>query len=170
MNETAGSFELLEPKSPEALAPDPWLETWMMFAAIGLLLLVIAATALLKHRKPPRFDARAARQAAHAMAVAQLQAVQRDSPRDAAVQASLILRNYLAVAAGDPALFETHEEYVSRHQALHAFSDEARAAAGDGFTRLAAMKYAAEIPDTPADEVIAFARRLLDTLHHGFRS
>jgi hypothetical protein len=65
-------------------------------------------------------------------------------------------------------LFETHEEFVSRHDALLALTPEARAATETGFTRLAALKYAPEIPDAVPAEVVAESRALLETLHHGF--
>jgi len=41
------------------------------------------------------------------------------------VLASLILREYLSSAAGDPALFETHEEFISRHDALQSLTPDA---------------------------------------------
>ena len=57
-------------------------------------------------------------QAAFAEACAAMAAISTADVRDAAVLSSLILRKYLATAAGDPALFETHEEFVARHDAL----------------------------------------------------
>jgi hypothetical protein len=95
-------------------------------------------------------------------------AIATDDVRNAAVLASLILRKYLSIAAGDPALYETHEEFVARHDALSALAAEARAATAEGFGRLAALKYAPEIPAAAEEEVIAQARTLLETLHHGF--
>jgi hypothetical protein len=165
MNGTSKGFELMEPASPEALMPEHGLWPWFLVAAA-----VMVAVALLTHftrrRKP--FDSHAVRDAAFAEASAALAATATDNARNAAVQSSLILRKYLASAAGDPALFETHEEFVSRHDALLALTPEARAATETGFTRLAALKYAPEIPDTVAAEVVAESRALLETLHHGF--
>ena len=86
----------------------------------------------------------------------------------AAVLASLTLRDYLATAADDPALFETHEEFIARHDSLAALTEKARAAAAAGFSRLAALKYAAEPPASTASLVIESARTLLDELHRGF--
>ena len=65
-------------------------------------------------------------------------------------------------------MFETHEEFISRHDSLQALTAEARAAAEAAFTRLASLKYAEEIPDDDPAEVIADARKLLETLHQGF--
>ncbi len=155
----------MEPASPEALMPEHGLWPWFLVAAA-----VMVAVALLTHftrrRKP--FDSHAVRDAAFVEASTALAATTTDNARDAAVQSSLILRKYLASAAGDPALFETHEEFVSRHDALLALTPEARAATETGFTRLAALKYAPEIPDAVPAEVVAESRALLETLHHGF--
>ena len=182
MNEKSGSFELLEPSPPEALIPDSWLEPWMIAAAVALLVVVLAVL-ILKRKKATPIDPLAARRVAHAEAVAALGEIgtvtPRDAalgeigtvtPRDAAVCSSLILRKYLSAAAGDPALFETHEETISRHDAFKDFSEEARATTSHGFARLASLKYAAELPDAAASEVVAESRGLLETLHHGFRA
>ena len=168
MNEKSGNFELLEPASPEALVPDSWLEPWMIVVAVFLMIALLLVV-ILKKKKVAPLDPLAVRQAAHAAAAAALDKIGAVPAREAAVHSSLILRRYLSVVAGDPALFETHEEYVSRHEALKDFSEDARSSAGLGFSRLAAMKYAAEIPDMATDEVIAGARKLLETLHHGIR-
>lgn len=169
MNEKSGSFELLEPSPPEVLLPDSWVEPWMITAAVALLVVALAVL-ILKRKKAAPLDPLAMRRTAYAEATAALGEIDAIQARDAAVRSSLILRKYLSVAAGDPALFETHEETISRHDALKDFSEDARAAAGQGFARLASLKYAAEIPDAAASEVVAGSRALLETLHHGFRA
>jgi hypothetical protein len=169
MNEKSGSFELLEPSPPEALVPDSWVEPWTIAAAVALLVVVLVVL-IFKRKKAAPLDPLAMRRAAYAEATAALGEIDAVPARDAAVRSSLILRKYLSVAAGDPALFETHEETISRHDALKDFSEEARATAGQGFARLASLKYAAEIPDAAASEIVAESRALLETLHHGFRA
>lgn len=169
MNEKSGSFELLEPGLPEALVPDSWVEPWMIAAAVALLVVALAVL-ILKKKKPAPLDPLAIRMAAYEEATAGLGEIDAIPARDAAVRSSLILRKYLSVAAGDPALFETHEETISRHDALKDFSEEARATTCRGFARLASLKYAAEIPDAAASEIVAESRALLETLHHGFRA
>lgn len=166
MSETNTGFKLMEPASPEALVPDYGLWPWFLAAGIAILI-GIAVMAYVKRRKVAG-DPHAARNAAFAEATAALAGVIPDSARTAAVQSSLILRKYLSTAANDPALFETHEEFVSRHDALQALTADARAATETGFTRLAALKYAPEIPDAAPADVIADSRALLETLHHGF--
>lgn len=167
MNEKSGTFELMEPPSPEALVPDSPIEPWMIATAV--LLVCMLALFLLRKKKPVPFDPLAIRRASYAEAAAALAAIGNVPPREAAVQGSLILRKYLSVATADPALFETHEETLLRHNALKEFSEATRQAAGQGFSRLAALKYAQDQPAVAAVDVIADSRALLETLHHGFQ-
>lgn len=168
MNESAGTFQLQEPVKPEALVPASWVEPWM-FAVGGAILLAFLAALFFRRKIVAKPDPMAVRRAAFADALKTLEGINPAvQPREAAVQSSLIVRRYLSVAAGDPALFETHEEYLARHEALKDFSEEARASAAAGFTRLAELKYAEEIPATETATVIADSRKLLETLHYGF--
>ena len=169
MNETSSTFELLEPTSPEALVPDAWVEPWMIVVA-ALLVIGMLAVLIFRAKKSVTVDPLAVREGARAEAVQALMKIGAVEPREAAVQSSLILRRYLSAAAGDPALFETHEEYLSRHEALKDFSDEARGSAGIGFSRLAAMKYSADGKDMETVQVIDGSRALLEVLHRGFRA
>ncbi len=161
------SFELMEPAHPEALVPDSQLEQWMLPSAVALLL-VLALCIIFWKRKKPTPDPHALRNAAYQDAVAALDKITVTQGRDAAVLTSLILRKYLSSAAGDPALFETHEEFISRHDGLKAFTPDARKAAEDGFARLVSLKYAASVPDADSLLVVDECRLLLETLHHGF--
>lgn len=168
MNEKTTGLELKPPPAPEALLPDHGLWPWwaaaiLLAAAIALVLYLV-----FRKRKPAAADARKVREDAFREAIGSLSGIRTDDPRDAAVQSSLVVRKYLSVAAGDPALFETHEEFIARQDALQALNETARAAAEKGFTRLAALKYGPEIPGTPAADVIMESRALLETLHHGF--
>lgn len=167
MNGNTTGIEWMEPASPEALLPDSGLWPWLAAAAIAVLVVSVVMI-VLKKKKPSVTSHRALRNAAFAEAIAALAKTTTTDVRDAAVQSSLILRNYLSIATGDPALFETHEEFVARHDTLSALTTAARTAADDGFSRLAALKYAPGTPPAAPAEVIAESRALLETLHHGF--
>jgi len=169
MSAKSATFELLEPASPESLIPDSWVEPWMIVTAV-LLAITLLLVVIFKKKKTAVIDPLAVRQAAHAEAAAALNRIGAVPAREAAVQSSLILRRYLSVVVGDPALFETHEEYVSRHAALKDFSEDARGSAGIGFARLAAMKYSADTPAMATEQVIAGSHTLLEILHHGIRA
>lgn len=168
MNEKSGNFELLEPRSPESLVPDSWLEPWMIILLVALALGLIAVWVFRKKSGsiPTSLQIRTE---AHAKAAAALERLGDTAPREAAVQASLIVRKYLAIVAQDPALFETHEEYVGRHEALKNFSEEAREATSLGFARLAAIKYSPRSPDLDTPQVVSGSQNLLEILHHGMR-
>jgi len=161
------NLELLEPASPETLIPG---FSWWLWLIPGGIVVLLGITALiyLRQRKPAVDGIAKRREVAFGEGIAALAAVVTDDVREAAVLCSLILRRYLSVAADDPALYETHEEFVSRHDSLLALTAEARVATAAGFGCLAAMKYAPEPPAVAAAEVVGEARSLLETLHHGF--
>lgn len=170
MNEKAAdNFELLAPPSPDALVPDSPVEPWMVVAA-ALIVLALLMWLVFRKKKSPLALQREARHAAYGEAVSALDSIKPDGPRDAAIQCSLILRKYLSIAAGDPALFETNEETLSRGAAFAKFNEDARRAASDGFSRLAALKYAPDVPDTLTNTVVKESRTLLETLHLGFQA
>lgn len=174
MEEKTTTFELHEPVSPETLVPAFPVDTWVMVTGgiVFILLILALIAAILYFRKkasaPP--TPQAIRETARAEAEAALNAIGPDTPsREAAVISSLVLRKYLSVVAADPALFETHEEYISREKALEKFTDEARQTAATGFSRLASIKYAAAQPDLNTEQVITGSRTLLQTLHQGLK-
>lgn len=170
-NGTPQPLQLLEPASPEALLPGPlWQNAW--FIAAVLLVLLAVAFLIWRLRPGPTAGDEAARRREEALAEAKgaLDALQVSSPRETATALSLLLRRYLARAAEDPALFETHEEFISRQNSLKALSDAAREACAKGFARLATLKYAAEPPPAEATALTEECRGLLDTLHRGFES
>ncbi len=158
-------LELMPPAPPDALLPDAALWPWLVAAAIAVLV-ILAIRRVLSH-PPPTTARRSVRDVARAVAANAL-ATPMGDPRETAVQSSLILRRYLTAAAGDPALYETHEEWVARHDALQVLTADARAAALNGFERLAALKYAPSSSGIAAEAVLTDARQLLETLHHGF--
>jgi hypothetical protein len=168
MDEKTANFELLEPSQPDSLIPDSPIEPWMTVVAA---LVVLAMLVYLKFRKTPAtaLDPTALRNAAYAEAIAKLGSISGVIPaRETAVLCSMTLRKYLSTAAGDPALFETHEETISRHDLLTALSTEARSAAVEGFSRLASLKYSKNPPAAEPLAIVADASTLLKTLHHGF--
>ena len=175
----AETLRMHEPPAPEALLPaSPHPALWAAAALTILLLALLAWFATRPKTKAPNLAAE--RRAARDRAAAGLQALAQAAPppdaRQAAVRASLELRRYLAVASGDPALFETHEEFITRQDSLACLDEAARAACSTGFARLAKLKYApletsaaGETLPTPtllAEDCLS----LLDTLHAGFRA
>jgi hypothetical protein len=168
MNENATGLELQDAASPEALLPDHGLWPWWAGAVLLAVAIAVILFLVFRKRQSAAEDPRKIRENAFSEALGVLSGIKAEDPRDAAVQCSLILRKYLSVAAADPALYETHEEFIARRDALQSLSDAARTAAESGFSRLAALKNGPEIPGTPAADVIEESRALLETLHKGF--
>ena len=84
--------------------------------------------------------------------------------QEAATRISGAIRLYLATVCGDSSLFETHEEFLGRHQALQNFPEETRSQVSTILCQLAAMKYAR--PDSPeASSLGAQSRAVIDQLH-----
>lgn len=161
------SFQLMEPDTPETLMPDAGISLWWAVAGGSVLLGIIILWIVLKRRSVANHPL-TLRNAAHAEAASSLSNLTVADVRGAAIQCSLILRRYLSVATGDPALFETHEEFISRNDALQNLSASARSSAESGFIRLAGLKYAPDLPPAEVVDIITESRALLETLHHGF--
>lgn len=169
MAQDNATFELREPASPEPLLPgDPAAPLWIGLV-VALVLLAIASGLLIWRRRHPRKpDPLALRRQAYQEATVALGKVAATTARAAAVQASLILRRYLAAALADPALYETHEEFIARSDSLKALVEPAREACQRGFASLAAIKYSPAGDHGDPAGIVADARSLLETLHLGF--
>lgn len=66
---------------------------------------------------------------------------------EVATEASLIMRHYLASALQEPALYETHEEFLLRADALDGLPAGARERLAPLLDRLAEAKYSPSAPD-----------------------
>lgn len=163
---TDDTFVLREPVPAEPLLPDPGLPLWA-WGLIGLLAVAAIAglIALILRRKPKGFvNPEAVRQEAYRRAMAELEGGAGQSIQEAATKVSIALRRYLAVVSGDPALFETHEEFVARHESLASYPEDLRASTAEGFSHLARLKYGPEASGDPVALYTA-ARQLLERLH-----
>lgn len=167
MDEQAPNLQLQEPISPESLLPSTDY-TLVWISAVVLLLLIAALFFFLSRKRKSGSDPISHRRAAYQVAKKAFDAANPPNAREAAVESSLILRRFLAQAVSDPSLFETHEEFISRQDALKKLTPVARDAASAGFSRLAQLKYAPEIPSDEPAVVVKESRDLLETLNGGF--
>lgn len=161
MDQPLNDFRLMEPILPEA--PGPGGATWI----VGLMVLGTIAVALviwIRQRHSPSHAPRL-KEIAYRNAVETLTRIAPVGIRETAIQTSLILRQFLAQATNDPALYETHEEFITRQNSLQSLRPETQSAAKQLFDRLAAIKYASEVPDNQPSELIANSKSLLTTLH-----
>lgn len=163
-------FQLHEPEDIESLLPGWWLPHILIVSTL-LVALVFVAVLLVRAKNRPRpVDYAKIREEARLKAITTLESSRSSitTPREAAVLASLALRAYLSRAADDPALFETHEEFIARRDSLSALLESARMATAAGFSHLATLKYAADPPHATATGVLESARTLLEEIHSGF--
>lgn len=169
MPESPTSLEWIDPAPPESLLPDSCIpHSWLLAAALIAAAFLAVLVILWKNHRKIRFDPAKRRLDAYQEASCALAALQVQDIRDAAVQCSLILRRYLSLACDDPSLFETHEEFIARHQSLGSLGEKERSMAKQGFERLVSLKYTRTPQDENIGEITREAEVLLETLHNGF--
>ena len=162
--QTDDALVLRELVPAEPLLPSPGLPTWAWLAIAAAAVAFVALVFLLRRAKREKADPTLAREQAYRTAVGELESPPARGMQEAATRVSIALRRYLAAVSGDPALFETHEEFVARHQALAGYPDDLRKSTAEGFSHLARLKYGREAAGDPA-ALFSAARQLLDRLH-----
>lgn len=148
MEEQENAFELVESREALDLVPTWELQPWWFLAA-GIALLLLALILFILRRKKKFHDPLREKREAYAAAKDQLVTMSHAGSRESASAVSLTLRNYLARSLGEPALYETHEEFIGRHEGLADLPEKLRFETGAFFNHLASMKYAPE--DAPMD-------------------
>ncbi|MDX1680640.1 MAG: DUF4381 family protein [Akkermansiaceae bacterium] len=164
MSSTKQDLQLIEPPSHEGLMPITLGWQWWTAIAIAVLGLMGIAWLLWTRHKSTQNDPGRAHREATREALAALATCSSESTREAATECSLILRRYLAKLTGDPALFETHEEWISRHDALQDMSETTRGEIHEQLSRLAGWKYSPDEASIEPAEVVEQSRRLVQTL------
>lgn len=138
----------------------PWW-AWALIGA-GTTLLILAVVGLVRRKKrqsPPPLPVDA--DLAYREAVGVIEESAGLPQREAAMRASGAIRLYLAKVCEDPSLYETHEEFLARHQSLERFPETTREQVSMLLTQLAALKYDRPVsPEAHAD----FAERPLAVL------
>lgn len=147
------------------LVPTWEVEWWWYVVGGAVLILLVLLVAMLMRRKVV-VDAGKQKRDAFKRALGRLTEMRDDVGKSVAVGVSVELRRYLAESLGEPALFETHEEFVSRHDALAGFSEELRGDVGRYFAELAAVKYGpVEAGGEVAGDLVARGISLLERMY-----
>jgi len=158
------AFTLREPIPAAPYLPHPGPPWWIWaLAALGVIAVATVIIVLVhrkKHRSSDPDPEEARRRALAALAGIDASA----PPGTVATTVSLLLRRFLAEAFGDPALFETHEEFVSRRHALADLPADQRDTLTRLFATLTKLKYSPVPPDTDTAPLLDNAKHLLTTL------
>jgi len=125
---------------------DPLGLTWWAWLGIVLACIIIITLArfLLKYNKPPQ--PHPVRNLADALQ--SLSEIEKEdlSTNQQATKISLLMRRFLMVHFEDPALYETHEEYLQRGQGLENLPKESHQQLSNYLSLLAEQKYGQNQP------------------------
>ncbi len=164
MEENQPSLELSDIPDVGPLIPSPALPWWVWVAMAAVcIMLALALVKVLKSRNSKSAPLRnlAFREAMAALEKARLIS----APVELATAVSLAIRRYLSAAFADPSLFETHEEFLSRHQALATLPENTRHRLAQDFDRLARLKYAPLETQQDLSGLVPQMIQLLEHLH-----
>ena len=165
MEKDQNKFELVENRDAIDLVPT-WEPQWWWFAAGVAVVAAIVLIVLLVRRRKLVSDPTKIEREAFERARRDLENLEKEEEVAAPVQVSVILRRYLAESLGEPALFQTHEEFIGRHDALSDFRDDVRTSIQEFFSGLAAMKYAREgFQISQTDQLKNQSVELLERMH-----
>lgn len=165
MAEEENSFELVESRDAIELVPQRDIPVWWFALALAVVFLVSCLIYFFRNSTKPAAPEVRERKA-YLDAKEALGALGTQGVRETAVSVSCILRKYLADSMDEPALYETHEEFVSRHNVLKDFSEDIRTETGEFFSQLAEVKYAEEISDgCDSGKMAEGGMKLLERMH-----
>lgn len=140
MAETKTKFELAESHDAMDLVPTWELEWWWIALPVVVLILLIVLVCFLLKKSKEQGPNQAKREAYH-QAITELARLDASLGKENVIMVSLVMRKYLAKCMNEPALYETHEEFIGRHDAIKDLNDALKADIAGYFSELAAIKY-----------------------------
>jgi hypothetical protein len=140
MAESKTKFDLAESHDAMDLVPN-WQVEWWHIAIPAAVLVILILLGYLFLRKSKIQDPTEAKRLAYQDALTELQKLNASIGKENVIIVSLVLRQYLAKAMNEPALYETHEEFIGRHDAIKNLSEDLKLEITDYFSKLAAIKY-----------------------------
>jgi hypothetical protein len=165
MADSKTNFELAESHEAMDLVPTWELEWWWIaLPAFFLVIIVLLAIVIFKNTRV--HNTINLKRESFQQALAELAQLDESLGKENVIMVSLVLRKYLAKIMKDPALYETHEEFIGRHDAIKNLNEELKLAISDYFSKLAALKYG---PDEGAVSDVESLKRgavkLLERIH-----
>ena len=164
MEEKTPKLDLRDIPEVEKFIPHPALPWWAWLTiALFVVALILFLVRLARCKTATAESIRA--KAYHEAMTALEKARNIQNPVTLATTVSLTIRHYLALAFSDSSLFETHEEFLSRHDALAHLPEPTRQQIGTHFQQLARLKYAPVEESRDLSGLIPQAIELIDHLH-----
>ena len=164
MDENTPKLDLRDIPEVEKFIPHPALPwwAWLMIALFSVALVLFFVR--LARRKVA--TAESIRAKAYHEAMTELEKAKSiQNPVTLATTVSLTIRHYLALVFSDSSIFETHEEFLSRHDALARLPEPSRQQISTHFQQLARLKYAPVEESRDLSGLIPQAIALIDHLH-----
>lgn len=130
---------------PDSFMDKVWLTPlgWSLLATLVVVLIALAVW-LLMRKKAPATPAPTQEE----LALAAIDRLEANLPplRDCSMRLSMILRSFLTGEANDPALFETHQEFNLRVDALSSLPEPVQEPTRELLEVMAELKYAGDAP------------------------
>lgn len=165
MAENNTKYQLAESHEAMDLVPTWELEWWWIALPVAALLL-LALLGYFLLRKARLDDPGKTKREAFQQALSELAQLDVSLGKENVIAVSLIMRKYLAKAMNEPALFETHEEFIGRHDAIKDLNEDLKSEISGYFSRLAAIKYGpADGERIDAADLKQSATNLLERIH-----
>jgi hypothetical protein len=140
MADSKTKFELAESHEAMDLVPNWQMEWWYIVLAVAILVILILLGYLFL-KKSKIQDPNYVKRQAYQEALAGFGKLDASIGKENVIIVSLVLRQYLAKVMNEPALYETHEEFIGRHDAIKNLSEDLKIEITDHFSKLAAIKY-----------------------------
>lgn len=141
----------------------PW-PFWALLAAVLIAIIVVVIAYIRERKNLPGGGRRIDYGAAYRRAIEEIEDSSGLQNQEAATRISGAIRLYLATVCGDPSLFETHQEFLSRHEALQGFPEGVRTQVSTVLCQLAAMKYS-QPEALAANDLGSRSKEVIDQLH-----
>lgn len=165
MAESNTKYELAESHEAIDLVPTWELEWWWIALPVAALVMVGLLGYFLL-RKTRTEDPNKNKREAFQQALSELAQLDASLGKENVIMVSLAMRKYLAKSMNEPALYETHEEFIGRHDAIKDLDENLKSEISAYFTQLAAIKYGpGEGEDIHVDVLKQSAINLLERIH-----
>jgi hypothetical protein len=165
MADSKTKFELAESHDAMDLVPNWELEWWHIVLSSSVLILVFFLGYLFL-RKSKIQNPNQVKILAYQEALAEFGKLHVSIGKENVIIVSLVLRRYLAKVMNEPALYETHEEFIGRHDAIKDFSEDLKLEITNYFSKLAAIKYGPdEVVVADVDTLKQGAIKFLERIH-----